>query len=703
MGLLPVLLWLSVPWQGAAAGGFELCTPEMTAAILVPAGESECVRLAAADLAGDVERITGRRPAIVGRLEECGAHAVVLATLARPESAKLLDRLGAATADGLAGGLAAGLAGKWEAYRVESVATNAAPIEHALVIAGSDERGTMFGLYAFAEGYLGVAPLHFWADRPPAKRDTLAWDNVSLAAGEPTFRYRGWFINDEDLLTEWYDDGGKRDIEYPFYHQVTSPKASAPLFEAMLRLRMNLVIPASFVDIRNPAEKRLLDDATRRGLLVTMHHIEPLGVSGFGFADYWRDKGENVPFSFVRHRDKFEAVWRDYARRWAAYGDRVVWQLGLRGIADRPVWVSDPSAPKTPAARGKLISDAMKLQWEIVREVDRRPEPPATTTLWMEGSELHRAGHLEFPPGVAVIFADNSPGWQLQRDFYEVPRESGRPYGIYYHHQLWGTGPHLVQGVSPQRAHGIFKLAVERGATHYAMLNVSNVREFVLGIDASARFLRDFEGFAPDGYLCDWCRERFAPAAEEAEECYRRLFDSFVEPDTGSRRMLDGEVRSKGLRFLKAVLDRAGQEKPWQQPERVEALRRRVAAQRRDVDAAGEKIDAVLAKLDGPARRFFENNFVAQWKIMRGLLEWLERSLDAGLLLQEGDRNAAVARLREAAAAFDTVREGKALASRGKWANWYRGDKKMNLPAAEELTQEVVETVARAAGDGESR
>ena len=124
-----------------------------------------------------------------------------------------------------------------------------------------------------------------------------------MASDEPTFRYRGWFINDEDLLTEWFGDGGRRDIAYRYYHQVTSPKATRHVFEALLRLQCNLVIPASFVDIRNPAEERLvrmaLDgvegvrrlsfDLPRRTLTVwhegTPHLIsEKLGPLGLGAA-----------------------------------------------------------------------------------------------------------------------------------------------------------------------------------------------------------------------------------------------------------------------------------------------------------------------------------------------------------------------------------------------------------------------------------
>jgi hypothetical protein len=555
----------------------------------------------------------------------------------------------------------------------------------------------MFALYAFIERYLEVDPLYFWADRPPEKRDRLAWDDVHIAAGEPTFRYRGWFINDEDLLSEWRLDGGHREIDYPYYEHVVSPSVARRVFEAMVRLGYNLVIPASFVDIRNPDEARLVEEAARRGLWVSMHHVEPMGVSGFGFDTYWRERGEEVPFSFARHPEKFETIWRDYAGRWAKYPN-VVWQLGLRGIADRPVWATDPEAPKTDEARGRMISRAMARQWEIVRSVDPRPDPPATTTLWMEGSDLHRQGHLQFPPGVAAIFADNSPGWRLQDDFYQVAREPGRPYGVYYHQALWGTGPHLVQGVSPHRAYGVFGEAVKRGSTYYAIMNVSNVREFVLGLDAAARFLRDFDRFDPDRHLAAWCADRFGPAAEAARRSYERLFASYVAGcEPGSRNKLDGEIVHAGRRFYGVMLERfaADRKPPFQDPDRIRTTLAGGQRQRAAVEAAGEEVDAVLGQLSGPGRVLFENNFVAQRAILLGLLRWWEHGLRAGLALQRDDRAEALTELESAQRSMRGVRAGQALASRGKWKHWYRGDRKMNLARIEKLTDQLAAAVAQ--------
>jgi hypothetical protein len=623
-------------------------------AIYVPRREEEFLRVAARDLAGDLRKVAGVDAPVVDARERCGPPCIVVES--DPS-----------------------LAGRWEAWRIAETAGG-------LRIAGSDSRGAMFGLYAFLEEYVGVDPLYYWTGRTPQRR-RLAWDRVSRESGEPTFRYRGWFINDEDLLTEWRDGGGVRELDYPFYHQVTAPEVLARVFEAALRLRMNLIIPASFTDVGNPAERRMIEAATARGLYVSMHHVEPMGVSAYAYARYWKAQGRNVPFSFFTERPSFEQAWRWYAAEWARFPG-VVWQLGLRGIADRPVWASDPHAPKTDEGRGELISGAMELQWRIVREVDRRPSPPATTTLWMEGADLNRKGLLRFPKEVAVIFSDNSPGWKMQPDFFETAREPGRRYGVYYHQALWGSGPHLAQAVPPARTHTILREAVERGSHWYAIFNVSNVREFALGLDATARMTNRFDGFDAGKWMTEWCGARFGAAGPAAERAYRAYFDAYVVDDARKTpALLDGLAMQAGTRLLESL---AGGKKPTAAARWLEQARR----QRQGLEAAGREIDRAAARMDARARAFFDVNLAAQHKIMLGLTRWVEAAAEAVAAQTPAARAGAMA---EAAKAFTVIRSGQALASTGEFRDWYRGDRKMNLDAAERLTRDAAERSTREA------
>lgn len=663
---------------------FVLAGADGAAEIVVGEQLPPSLRTAAYDLVEDCARITGKQPKIVSRVADCGNNIVLLVSGEQPETVAQLRALGLEPTQ---------QPGRWETYHVRTATAPKLPGKRLLVIEGSDNRGAMFGLYAFCKQYLKVDPFYFWADRPPRKRDQLAWERVEIVSGEPTFRYRGWFINDEDLLTEWQGSGGPRRINYRYYHQVVPKAVSDRVFEAMVRAEFNLVIPSSFVDIRNPAEERLVADAVRRGLMVSQHHVEPLGVSAFAFDNYWKSKGQTVPYSFVRHQPEFEEIWRDSVRRWAKYPG-VVWQLGLRGIADRPVWASDPAVPSDSAARGKLISDAIALQWQIVREIDPRPNPPATTTLWMEGAELHAKGHLSFPDGVTVVFSDNSPGWQWQDDFFRVVREPGRRYGVYYHHQLWNQGPHLIQGPSPQRTHRLMALAVEKNAHDYAMLNVGNVREFVLGLQASSEMLRHFEQFAPDRFMARWTDERFGLAAEMAREAYRLYFASF-ERGANRRGLLDGELVSAGTRVYSQVVAQAAKSEKLNDPERVRELLGSVETQRNSLQKAGADFEAILAKLSSDDRRIFETNLVAQHRIMTGLLDWVASACRASLALDQNDWKAAADHLAAGRDAMTMIRSGQALCSRGSWKDWYRGDRKMNLSAAEELTKKASDAVAQ--------
>ena len=190
------------------------------ARIVLAKGEPEFVALAAGDLASDIRAISGIELKIVN-----GGKA---------RKGDVLIRTNADDS-------------RWEAYDAEVS-------EGILKISGSDARGTMFGIYDFIESYLGVDPLSFWNDTPiPAKQD-LNWEEVSIHKDSPDVKFRGLFIDDEDLFTEWKEPSGKRTLSYPHYYPVVNRSVMEKLAETLVRCRFNFVIPADLLDVRNPAE-----------------------------------------------------------------------------------------------------------------------------------------------------------------------------------------------------------------------------------------------------------------------------------------------------------------------------------------------------------------------------------------------------------------------------------------------------------------
>jgi hypothetical protein len=511
-----------------AAGGFAFVTAERVVPVVVAAGEPEFVRLAAEDLASDVAKITGRRPEVMiggGDAAAPGEPCVVIATVGRDFKIPSHD------------------AGGWESYRVEAE-------DGRLVIEGGDARGTMFGVYVFIEKYLKVDPLYFWSGLEPEKRTELKWAGVSLREGPPSFKFRGWFINDEDLLTEWMESGGKRNIDYPFYGQIVHVKAMEAVAEALVRSRFNLIIPASFIDILNPPEAALVEACARRGVFVSQHHVEPMGVSAFSYFNYWKARGKDLKYSYFSHPAEVREVWRAYAQAWAKVPN-VIWQLGLRGVADRPMWQADPDVPQSDADRGRIISEAMAEQVKILDEVCPGRPLLKSTTLWAEGSVLNQKGHLKIPEGTIIVFADNSPGWRWPRDFHETPRDPKNAYGVYYHHALIGSGPHLAQVVPPHKTFELMRQAREKGAGEYAIFNVSNIREFVLGIGATAEMTWRMEGYDPDAWLEAWVGERFSAKRAEIADAYRIYFNAWQIHDRQRVPFLmDGQMFAAGGKIL---------------------------------------------------------------------------------------------------------------------------------------------------------
>ncbi len=697
----------------ADPGALVLVDDRYQATIYLPKSASEPIRLAVGDLRSDIERISGHRLSVTDQPDSSASQILVY---------NLADEAQAGEVRRIAPDLDT-LSGQWEAYVVQNQPING---QQHLLMAGSDERATMFAIYHFIEEYLGVDPMCYWSDLEPEKKEKLAWDEVRIVQDEPTFKFRGGFINDEDLLTEWKNGGGVRNINYPYYGQVVHPYVIQRVLETMLRLRLNLVIPASFVDIRNPPEERLVAEAAKRGLFVSMHHIEPMGVSAFAYQNYWKERDQEPLFSFYSERDRIVEVWQEYARRWAKYPN-VIWQVGLRGIADRPMWMADPGVPQSDAERGAIISEAIRVQSQIIDTLVQIPI--LSTTLWAEGAGLNELGFLTFPDSIIIVFADNSPGWKWQPDFYQTERDPANAYGVYYHHQLWGSGPHLVQAVPPQKTYALFQEAIEHDASEYAIMNISNLREFALGLEASAEMLYDMDAFEPGTFVHNWFEQRFGEAGETVQSAYQAFFDSYqMHLQTNSPLLLDGQTRSYGLKLLdrlkmqltepeqyRKLLAKEAQptaSQSWggrylsdmhpansmspdtllpillQQIEKLEATGERITQAEKNLSTDAIYPPWTRRFSSGNPLQFFRTNLLAQHQMLLGLNRWLEAVILAQFAADEGNRQASATHLQRALQHLQQVQAAKAIASEGeKWQHWYRGDRKMNIAGMIEATE----------------
>ncbi|HXF27347.1 MAG TPA: glycosyl hydrolase 115 family protein, partial [Bryobacteraceae bacterium] len=320
----------------------------------------------------------------------------------------------------------------------------------AIVLAGADMRGTVYAIYQFSQQYLGVDPLYFWTDHEPARRHHIVLpSHLRKLQGPPMFRNRGWFINDEDLLTGWK----------PGATDGTGIALSVwdKLFEALLRLKGNMIVPGTFIFPDEPQVRA----ATERGLIIAQHHIEVLGTNTYRWPD---DK----PYSFVRFPKLLEAAWEKAVETYVP-NQEVLWTVGYRGRHDRPFWEDDRFAGASDRDKGRVIDEAMDAEMKIVRR--HRSHPEFIMNAWDEAVGLLKEGDLQVPPGVSLVWPDDGHG--TIRDEAAMAKKQG----VYYHTAMHDfMANQLTEMVPPARIEEELGRAVRAGATEYLLDNTSDLR-----------------------------------------------------------------------------------------------------------------------------------------------------------------------------------------------------------------------------------
>lgn len=663
--------------------------------------EHSCVRYAVDDLADDLTRVSGRRPVLMDALPPAGAqHTLLVATL---------------NLDGMAGYLAAlgldpsAIVGKEEHYML-------APFAGGLAVIGSDRRGTMWGIYECCRRYLGVDPLYLWTDHAPVRRTVLSLPEEVLTDGPKTYRFRGWFINDEDLI-EGFCRQGTPEKDYRFHGDYG--RMLDMLIETALRLKQNMLIPCSHLDIMKPEDEAIVRRVTERGLYISMHHQEPVGVHQFTVDRLWAERGMTGCANLIDHPDFYRQVWQQYIRKWAQY-EGVIWQLGLRGRGDRPVWYQNDRAPETIEDRGRLISDAIRMQYDLIREECPEQEVVSTATLWMEGMPLYRAGVLTFPPGTMVIQSDFGPDQMWGEGYDRTPRHADTGYGVYYHLAFWGCGPHLIQGNRPEKIRYNFRQALARGDTSYVVLNVSNVREFVYGIRFEAELTWDIRQDSVEANRRAWCRDEYetedTAELEAIHQDYFRCFSPMDDRDFPARMTLnDGMSRRVAVKTMQIIHGSELHQEDIQN-QRLFSFRSTddfLAFYREATDAGLARFLAVhkravqvMAHIPAHRRRFFEANLLVQIEIMIGLYGWVNALTQAAQNRRSGGSDAAFNQLiAQAVASLDQAIADRRKALYGPFIHWYDGDRLMNLQENRRLTAALCPAArnSEASGDRPTR
>ena len=524
-----------------------------------------------------------------------------------------------------------------------------------IVATGSDMRGAIYAAYALSEELLGVDPWYYWTDNEPDYVETIeVGERLDRSFGPPTFKWRGWFINDEDLLHTFARD--------PMGENVFSLAMWDRIYETVLRLRGNMMVPGTFVF---PDEK-VHDLCARRGLAINMHHINVVGLVTYRWPD-------ELPYDYGRHPEVLESMWQKCVD---AFKDKeIVWTVGYRGRHDRPFWRDAPGY-ETAEARGALVTKAIAKQVEMVRAA--QPDADIISNLWMEGAELYQKGHIKLPEGVTLVWADDGTG---------IPRDEGRVargQGVYYHTAMMSfSANQLSEMVPPGRIYSELGRYVVAGATEFFLDNVSDIRSYSLSTDCVMRYVWDaspYEGRTDrenmDAFQRDWSRREYGDAvAGELCELWNAYFDipylrrdvrrgehilnSMVMwlDDRAARRVRDGDPLDEGtLERAHSYLEHAATSLP--QTQRVMELARELAG-----------------RIPADRRDFYQGNILTPVAVHLHCNLALQNYANALLAYASGEKREAQERLGEALTHYDVVFAALHAAEYGRWSAFYQGER----------------------------
>ena len=481
------------------ANALQLLRPDWVAPVYVDADDHPGVLRAAADLCADFERVGGQKPALNTRDRPSGDTVVIAGTVGRSALIDQLVRSGKlSTTD---------LVGKWESFVIETVESPLPGVSRALVIAGSDKRGTIYGIYELSE-QLGVSPWYWWADVPPKKRAEAYVLPGRFASGEPVVKYRGIFINDErPCLTEWTKEkfGG---LTSKFYTKV---------YELLLRMRANYLWPAMWDNAFNeddPENPRLADEY---GIVMGTSHHEPLDRSQKEWTHNHQKYG-NGEWNYVTNKDGLTQFWTDGLKRNGKYEN--ILTMGMRGDGDMAM----PDAGGMEANK-KLLEQIITDQRSLISQ-HVNPDPTKVPQIWALFSEVQRyydAG-LRVPDDVTVLFADSNLGDLRRLPTAEELRQRSGGFGIYYHIDMHG-GPYAYQWINTNPFWKISEqmtLAAEYGATRLWIVNVGDLKPLELPIEFFLRMAWNPAALNKDkvaDYTRRWAEREFGPehAAEIAD------------------------------------------------------------------------------------------------------------------------------------------------------------------------------------------
>lgn len=458
---------------------WPLANKQSVVSIVVDEHEAATVMKAASLLQSDFQKVTGQTPAIIHSADGAKNNLIIIGTAGH---SAILQQLEQAKAINLGK-----IKNRWEAYQLQSIRQPANGQRRALVIAGSDRRGTAYGVFSLS-AQLGVSPWYWWADVPIVQQPAVYLKNDLHVIDSPRVKYRGIFINDEaPALSGW-----TREKNGGF-----NSKLYTKVFELILRLKGNYIWPAMWGNAFYDDDSLNIRAANEYGIVIGTSHHEPLMRAH----DEWRRYGKGK-WNYDSNAVRLQQFWKEGMQR--ATNEKIV-TVGMRGDGDEPM------SRETATA---LLERIVKDQRSIIEEVTGKPAA-ATPQLWAlykEVQDYYDKG-MRVPDDVTLLLCDDNWG-----NIRRLPRPGDPPraggYGIYYHFDYVGD-PRNYKWLNTNSIPRVWEqmhLAWEHRVRHIWIVNVGDIKPMEYPIS----FFLDYawnpsatDAGQLSNWSTQWCAQQF--------------------------------------------------------------------------------------------------------------------------------------------------------------------------------------------------
>jgi hypothetical protein len=423
--------------------------------------------IAAHLLANDLKMVTGKMPPVITDVANAKGNVIVIGNIASSLIQQFLGNHKELDS----------LRGRWECYGITGVENPNNNISKAMVIAGSDARGTAFGVFTLSE-ILGVSPWYWWADMAVKQKKDLKLNLVTYLSSPPAVKYRGIFVNDEDWgLQPW----AAKTFE-PETGDI-GPKTYAKVFELLLRLKANLIWPAMHPSTKAffsyPGNKKMAEDF---GIVIGTSHAEPMLRNNVG---EWEEKTMG-PFNYLTNKEKVYQYWESRVKESTALD--AIYTMGMRGVHD-----SGMEGVKSAKAAVPLLEQIIKDQRGLLEKYRgiKADSIPQVFTAYKEVLDIYDNG-LKIPEDITLVWPDDNYGYIQRLSNAEEQKRSGGS-GVYYHASYWGR-PHdylWLPSTHPGLMYEEMEKAREAGATRLWVLNVGDIKPLEYNIELFLKMAYD--------------------------------------------------------------------------------------------------------------------------------------------------------------------------------------------------------------------